>query len=134
MRKTWREKRDGANPPVVKPLEMAYVGFKPGAKMLVSSPPEIDAYCRALPNGTARTVAEMRQDLAKKHGADFTCPLTTSMFVRIVAEAALDEKDEGAALEAITPFWRVVEPEARVATKIRTGPDFIRDRRAAEAG
>ena len=48
------------------------------------------------------------------------------------SEAALDEMDEGKAVSKITPFWRVVDPKDKVATKIRCGPAFVEERRIAE--
>ena len=42
--------------------------------------------------------------LAHWHNADVTCPLVTGIFLRIVAEAAEEERLAGKS--AITPYWR----------------------------
>lgn len=43
------------------------------------------------------------QPSARRFGADYTCPITTGIFLRIVAEAALEE-----ARDREVPVWRVV--------------------------
>ncbi len=68
-------------------------------------------------------VAKMRQFLAKVHHADATCPVTTGIFLRIVAEAAYEEYLEGK--QDITPFWRVIEPDSILAKKLVATPAFI---------
>lgn len=75
----------------------------------------------------------LRLALAKDRGAEATCPLTTSIFLRIAAEAAWDEMEAGAALANITPFWRVVDPKSDLAKKLRCGPDWIAHQREMEA-
>ena len=100
--------------------------------MLISSPTEIAAYLRTVPSGATRTPAELRTDLARVHGADRTCPLTTGIFLRIVAEAAWEELQAGADPGAITPFWRVIAPDSSLARKLACGTDFIAGMRLYE--
>jgi hypothetical protein len=38
------------------------------------------------------------------------------------------------AVSAVSPFWRVVEPEGSLAQKLSCGPEFIAAQRALEAG
>ena len=71
-------------------------------------------------------------DLARVHGADRTCPLTTGIFLRIVAEAAWEELQAGADPGAITPFWRVIAPDSSLARKLACGTDFIAGMRLYE--
>ena len=101
--------------------------------MLVATPRLVDDYMRSVPSGERRTVAQMRNDLAAAHGADICCPISTSIFARIAAEAALEETAAGAPLSDVTPFWRVIEDDGTVAKKLSCGPDFIQSQRAAEA-
>jgi hypothetical protein len=75
----------------------------------------------------------MRNELAAAHGADISCPISTSIFARIAAEAAIEDTAVGVPLSDVTPFWRVIEEDGTVAKKLSCGPDFIRSRRAAEA-
>lgn len=132
MKKTWQQKIDGAKPPEVFITERAKLGVAEGAKMLISSPAEIRETLFQLERGTSITKAELGQRLAARHGADVTCPLTAGIFLRIVAEAALDEIDAGAKLESVAPFWRVVGPKDPAAKKIRCGPEWIAERRWVE--
>lgn len=110
----------------------AFAGIPAGARMLVSSPTEFKEYVEGIPFGTSKSIPEMRDDLAKRHGAEWVCPLTTGIFLRIISEAALDELEAGKSMEGITPFWRVIAPQDKVAGKVRCGPEFIAARRAAE--
>lgn len=132
MRKTWEQKMETPPAPEVFITERAKLGFPEGAKMLISAPKEVREVIAAIPRGSSMTIKDLGQVLAKRHEADVTCPLTTGIFVRIVSEAALDDLDAGKPAEAITPFWRVVGPKDRAASKIRCGPDWIAERRKAE--
>lgn len=53
------------------------------------------------------------------------CPVTTAIYLRIVAEVSLRDLDDGKPLDAVVPFWRVVTPETRIAKKLSCGPDHI---------
>jgi hypothetical protein len=134
MAKSWKQKLDGGKPAHVEVLSKRFGGAPEGAKMLVATPRLVDDYMRAVPRGEQRTVALMRSELAAAHGADVSCPISTSIFARIAAEAALEETTMGVALDDVTPFWRVIEEDGTVAKKLSCGSDFIRSRRAAEAG
>ena len=72
--------------------------------------------------------------LAKLHGADATCPVSTAIFLRIVAEAAWDEIESGVPVSEVAPFWRVVDPKSPLAKKLRSGGAWIEQQRAAERG
>ena len=75
----------------------------------------------------------MRAALAKKNKAEATCPISTAIFVRIVAECALERIAGGEAVGAVPPFWRLVDPEGPLAKKLSCGPEFIAAQRALEA-
>jgi hypothetical protein len=53
------------------------------------------------------------------------CPVTTAIYLRVVAEAALQELAAGKAIDEVTPFWRVVTPDTKVAAKLSCGPDGV---------
>jgi hypothetical protein len=134
MAKTWKQKLDSGKPAHVEVLSKRFGGAAEGAKMLVATPLLVDSYMRSVPKGERRTVSRMKDDLAAAHGADICCPISTSIFARIAAEAALEDTSRGASLERVTPFWRVIEADGSVAKKLSCGPEFIEARRAAEAG
>ena len=106
--KTWAEKM--ASPPAhVERLEKNFGGMPAGALMLISTPQEVAAYLSEhVARGMTITVPELRVALAKAHGAVGSCPLTTSIFLRIASEAAWDEMQAGANADEVTPFWRAV--------------------------
>ena len=41
--------------------------------------------------GETRTVERMRNELARRNGAAATCPVTTAIYLKVVAEVALDD-------------------------------------------
>lgn len=51
--------------------------------------------------------------------ADVTCPLTSGIFVRIVAEAAEEDRRNGK--KRITPYWRVVKDDGSLKDKFPGG-------------
>jgi hypothetical protein len=57
--------------------------------------------------------------------------VTTQRLLRDIAAAAVKAWDLGD--HAVTPFWRVVDPEMPTASLIAGGTAFIRARRAEEA-
>lgn len=132
MRKTWKQKLEGGKPPHVEITDKPFVGIPAGVKMPISSPMEVRDFVAAIPKGRAVTTLELRKELAKKHGAEDMCPLTTGIFLRIVAEAALDELEEGKPVEKLTPFCRAVSAKDKIAKKIRCGPEEIARLRALE--
>ena len=85
-----------------------------------------------IPEGKSVSVLTMRKDLALEHGAEYTCPLTTGIFLRIVAEAAYEQYLESGTLKGITPFWRVIEPNAPLAKKLTFGLEFLVEQRQKE--
>lgn len=116
-KKTWIEKRDLAPRPHVTTLNKDFAGTASGAKLLISSPLEIDDFIRSLPKGSFCSPEEMRNQLAKRHKADTTCPLSTGIFLRIVVEAAREDLNAKSIIE-ITPFWRVIDAKSKLAKKM----------------
>lgn len=123
--KSWRDKFENPAAPEVKPLDKPYAGQPAGARMLIPTPKLIDVYLRQIPSGMSIGVKRMRKDLAAQHHADFSCPMTTGIFLRIVAELALEELSQGKAREDIAPFWRVLSPDLPLAQKLSCGPERV---------
>jgi hypothetical protein len=133
MARTWEQKLAGGKPAHVEVLGKPFGGAPEGARMLITTPRLVDDYMRTVPRGERRTVARMKADLAAAHSADLCCPISTSIFARIAAEAALEKVDAGAPFSEVTPFWRVVEADGKIAGRLSCGPNFIRARREEEA-
>jgi hypothetical protein len=128
----WRKKLERSRPPFVSVTDRPMFGIEAGVKMLISSPKEVQEEIAGIPKGKSVSVPQLRERLARKHGAEVTCPLTTGIFLRIVAEAALDEHESGTPLEKVTPFWRAIGPKDKIAKKVRCGPEWIARQREAE--
>ena len=87
--------------------------------MLIPTALEVNAMIRKIPCGQVSTLAQIRSRLAHWHNADVTCPLVTGIFLRIVAEAA--EEDRLAGKQDITPYWRVVREDGELNSKFPGG-------------
>jgi len=118
-RTPWREKmKRPAEPRLVDIPARMQRRFGPG-KMLIPTPMLVDALVRRIPKGRLATVNMLRERLAEESGAHTTCPLTTGIFLRIVAEAAEEAAHEGA--KRITPYWRVLKSNGELNPKFPGG-------------
>ena len=124
-KKTWSEKMDNGRKPEVVRIEKAYAGIPVGASVLISTPHEVDAFIKKIPEGRFVTAEELRCRLAAKHGADAACPLLTGILLRIVSEAGWERIQEGEDSSHVTPFWRVVKRGSTLAKKLACGETFI---------
>jgi len=112
-RKTWREKLHTKQEP--------RVVDGPKGRMLIPRPLDVDALMRKVKKGKLATVNQLRERLAKEHGADLTCPLVTGIFLRIAAEAAEEDLRQGA--KQITPYWRVVRMDGSLNERFPGGTE-----------
>lgn len=133
MARSFIDKHDNhKHPAQVEKLTKAYAGLKRGQTIVIATPREVSAFFQGVPAGGTRSMEALRASLAKKHQADAACPLTTGIFVRIAAEAALERMAAGANPAEVAPFWRVIDPDSPLARKLSCGPAFIREMRALE--
>ena len=121
MKKSWIEKRDCEKSFKIKTIDKKFADIPEGSKMLIASPPIIDEYVKSINYGKFVEPIKMRDDLAKQYQADKTCPVTTGIFLRIISEASYLE----IGIDTITPFWRIVDPKSKLASKLTCGIDFI---------
>ena len=112
-------------------LDYNYGGMKAGERMFVATPQIVDSYIRTIPYGESRTVPAMRLDLAKQHGCDGSCPMSTSIFVRMSAEAALEDLAEDSDANP-APFWRILKSDDKIAKRLNIDSDWIDLRRTEE--
>lgn len=117
---------------IVKILDKDFADMKAGSKMYISNPKIIEAYIRNIPKGSSVDLKTLRNDLAIEHMADVTCPVTTGIFLRIVAEAASEQFEQGKSIGRITPFWRVIDEKMPLAKKLTFGTKLIREQRKKE--
>lgn len=131
-RKTWAEKMQTPAAPEVKRTDKKFADIPENSMMLIPTPVIIDDYINQIPKGKTVDVNTLRNDLAMENHAAKTCPLTTGIFLRIVAEAAWEEYLKGKALKSITPFWRVIDEKSKIAAKLACGTETIKDLRKKE--
>lgn len=130
-KKTWKEKLEqGVHE--VKITEKDFADIPAGSKMLIATPKIIADYISAIPKGHATDIKKMRRDLAVEFNAEYTCPVTTGIFLRIVAEAAYEELSQGKSVTEITPFWRAIDKKTTAGKKLSFGYDFVREKREEE--
>lgn len=125
MPKTWKQRFEDAPAPHVDVMSKALWGMRPGDRLAISSPREIAELVSAIPSGSSMTVPELRSAIARRHGADGACPLTTSMFLRIVAERTAETDWD-------VPVWRVIDAKSPILKKLTFGPEPILERRRVE--
>lgn len=131
-KRSWADQLEASNGIDIRPVPEGRRGMTPGASMLYPSARMIDAAIRAIPEGRGISPRELRLRLADAHGADYTCPVTTTMMLRIVAEAANEAHRAGAPLAEVTPAWRVLGKGASALRKLSFDPGYFADRRTDE--
>lgn len=122
-KKSWSEKFLTVAEPQLKRTEKKFADIPAGAMMLIATPAIVEAYIRQIPKGNCTTIQQMRKDLAATYHAEYTCPVTSGIFIRIVAEKAYEEFMAGK--KRIAPFWRILNPASPAAKKLSFGTSFL---------
>jgi alkylated DNA nucleotide flippase Atl1 len=91
----------------------------PGATMVISTPQEIEAVVRQIPKGKLATMQSLREVIARKHDVTITCPITTGIFLNIVARASVEQEQMGAKRTA--PWWRVLRSDGTLNERFPGG-------------
>lgn len=87
--------------------------------MLIAAPVQYDEVMKRIPEGRLTTADAIRAHLARKHDADFTCPLTAGIFINIAANASEERANQG--LKDMTPYWRTVRKNGELNEKYPGG-------------
>ena len=132
MAKSWTEKRDTNKEIQVKINDKKFADIPAGTRMLIPSPKIVDDFVKTIPNGSFMSTKDLRNRLAIQYDAEMTCLLVTGIFLRIISEAAYEEYQLDKNIEKITPFWRVVDPDSRLANKLTFGTEFLIQNQANE--
>jgi hypothetical protein len=130
--KCWKDKLNQPKQPKRVVLETDFAGIKAGTRLFVGTPLLIDEYIRKIPHGATRTIERMRRDLARKNKCEATCPVSTAIFIRMSAEAAIEDLQVGLPVEQIAPFWRLLEPDSKIAKKLNIDSKWIATQRELE--
>ena len=130
-RTRWRDKLERDDHSKIVQIPAAMEKRFGSGTMFIAKPLEVDALIRMTKKGMLITVGEIRSKLARDHNADTTCPLTTGIFVRIAAETAEEDLQNGK--KRITPYWRVVKDDGSLNEKFPGGVK-AQSRRLREEG
>ena len=118
-RTSWRAKLHKPMLPKLVPVPDGMARRLGHGMMLIPTALEVDAMVRKIPRGRVSSVSQIRRRLAQWHNADVTCPLVTGISLRIVAEAA--EEDRRAGRHDVAPYWRVVREDGGLNAKFPGG-------------
>ncbi|MSU61619.1 MAG: MGMT family protein [Pedosphaera sp.] len=131
-RKTWREElADDKGLPKIGKVEGKMAKRLGTVTRVIPAPREVDGIIRKIRKGRTATINDLRATLARKHGVDICCPVTTGVFAWIAAHAAAE--DEAAGKKRITPWWRVVKSDGKLNPKFPGGV-AEQSRRLADEG
>jgi hypothetical protein len=114
-------------------LEFDFSDIPAGSLMFVATPDIIEDYIRRIPRGETRNVLAMRREIARRRKCDATCPVSTAIFVRTVAERALKEIAAGTPISEVAPFWRIISSSDKISKRLPADPAWIDTQRALEA-
>ncbi len=131
--KSWSNKvNDVTKIHQVKKLEKDFADMPANSIMLIATPKIINDYVRQIPKGESVSLQTMRKDLAIEYKAEYTCPVTSGIFLRIVSEAAHEQLEQGKPLAMVAPFWRVVDGKSALIKKLSFGAEFVLQQRQKE--
>jgi hypothetical protein len=122
-----------AKPPHHVILEKDFAGIPKGSKLHISCPIEVAQELKNIPTGTTMSIQAFRRRLAEKNNCDATCPVSTSLFLRIVAEHAWEQYSASGSTKDIAPFWRTVDGSSPMAKKLSFDSAWIDLQRELEA-
>jgi len=126
-RKSWREKlEDSKGLPRVEKIAGKMSKRWGTGTVVIPAPKEVDEIMKRVPEGKLILINQIREALAKKHGATIGCPITTGIFARIAAGAAEEEAAEGE--KDITPYWRTLKSGGVINEKYPGGVEAQRRR------
>jgi len=116
-RKSFNEKLSNKAdmPKIVEITDPVAVSRYGGTKMLIAPPMDYDEVMKKVPEGKVITSETLRNYLAMKYGADFTCPLTAGIFINIAANASEERSDNE------TPYWRTLKKGGELNEKYPGG-------------
>jgi len=114
--KSWKEKlADAKDLPKVERITGRMSKRWGTGTVVIPAPMEVDEIMRSVPKGKVITINQIRERLAKKHGATIGCPITTGIFAWVAAHAAEEEAEQGK--KRITPYWRTLKSEGELNEK-----------------
>ena len=122
-KKTYNEKLNhkGDLPKVEEITDERYIAMYGGVNMAIAPPIEYNEIMKKIPKGKVITSIEIRQAIAKKYNADYTCQMTAGIFINIVANASKEREIEGG--KDLVPYWRTLKKDGELNEKYPDGID-----------
>lgn len=119
--KSWREKLERPPKGLPKVVQVPAEQQKRfgGSRLLVPTPLLVDGLIHKVRKRKLITVHQIRHRLAEDFNADATCPLTTGIFLRIIAAVAQQDIQMGRT--RVTPYWRVINSDGSLNPKLPGG-------------
>ncbi len=129
-KKTWMEKlEDKKGLPKVMELEERFpcynavhkMGAEVGDSVVLVNPSEVVAVMKDVPEGKLITIVEICKRIAKNHGVQACCSLTTGIFIMTAGNAVEEEIREGRHLNI--PYWRTLKADGFLNDKYPGGAE-----------
>lgn len=122
-RKTFNEKLQDSKdmPKIVEINDEKSIKRYGGSKMLIAPPLEYNEIMAKIPEGKLITAVEIREFLAEKHDAEFTCPMTAGIFISLSAQASCER--QGSRI----PFWRTLKTDGELNPKYPGGIEYQKE-------
>ncbi|MEO1066549.1 MAG: hypothetical protein AAFW47_04140 [Pseudomonadota bacterium] len=133
MAKSAKERLGEKKEPKKVMLDKDFAGVKRGQMLFVATPQIVADYIEKIPPGETRTIERMRREMARRRGCDASCPVSTAIFIRIAAEAALEDIEDGKPVGDVIPFWRLLKSGDTIAKKLSVDGGWIDLQRELEA-
>ncbi len=121
-KKTWLQKFEEDKKPQIEKLEGEGAIRWGGETMVITSPKIIATIIQEIPKGYLANMNFIRSSQARQFKTDIACPLTTGIFLRIIAEAFEEQKTISNDLGI--PYWRVIKDDGSLNLKFPGGPDL----------
>lgn len=122
-RKSFNEKLNDSKdmPKIIKIEDEKSIKRYGGQKMLIAPPIEYHEIMKIIPEGKIITITEIREFLARKYNADFTCPMTAGIFISLASRASEERQDNKIA------FWRTLKKEGELNPKYPCGIEYQKE-------
>jgi len=130
-KKSFREKlADDKDLPRVQPITGGMKQRWGEGTIVLPAPHEVNELMKRVPKGKLTTINELREALARRHGATIACPIVTGILARIAAGAAGEDEAEGK--KRVTPYWRTLKTGGELNPKYPGGVEGQKQRLEAE--
>jgi len=128
MAKSWQQKMsDKEGTPKILTLQENFpcynaahkMGAKPGDRIVLVNPREVEGLMRQVPEGKVTTLMEICMMLARDYGVQACCTLTAGIFTMTAANAAEEMNAEGRPCNL--PWWRTLKSGGELNPKYPGG-------------